>query len=147
MLGSNLLLRIQFYPDCDVFLTSVGEFIFWGDAMSKELRAELTKVAKEFKFEAEQVKKKAKALYEVALKAMDKIDKLQAALDAYKAPTLYEKSESQTIPQRTYLSRPERIAAFLRDEPDSEAFKQFLKWNRLTLEQAKDLVYKAKQLK
>ena len=115
--------------------------------MSKELRKELELKAKEFKFEADTTKKKARELYKIALKALDKVDYLQNQLDAYKAPTLYDKTEAHKIPERTYLSRAERISEFLAKDPDGEPFRLFLQFNRLTIEEAKEIVYKASQTK
>jgi ssDNA-specific exonuclease RecJ len=115
--------------------------------VNKDLRKELEAKAKEFKFEPDLIKKKARELYKVALKALDLADKLKAELDAYKAPKLYDKAEVNKIPERIYYSREERIQHYLDTDPDGDAFKQFLKWNNLTLEQAKELVYNAKKVK
>lgn len=117
--------------------------------MSKDLLKELKKVYEEFRYEPDLPKRKAREIYKVCLKAFQRIDYLQSLLDAYKAPTLLDKSVSQGIPQRTYLSRAERIEDFLAVDPDgeSEAFQQFLKWNQLSLSQAKELVYTAMKVK
>jgi ssDNA-specific exonuclease RecJ len=138
---------ISFTPSLRFSKPSWANLFLGCVAVSKELRKELETRAKEFKFEPELTKKKARELYKVSLKALDLADKLKAELDAYKQPKLYDKAEVNKIPERIYYSREERIQQYLDTDPDGDAFKHFLKWNNLTIDQAKELVYNAKKVK
>lgn len=113
--------------------------------MSKELRKQLKEKATEFKYEPELTKKKARELYKIAMIACDRIDKLQADLNAYKAPKLYDKTEVNKIPERVYFSKAERAQHAL--DAGGEKLELYLKYSGLTLEEAKELVYKAKEVK
>lgn len=102
----------------------------------KDLRAALTKAGEEFKYQPKEVKEKARGLYKLAMQAVERCEGLRAELATYKAPTLYDKSKSHEIPQRTYLSRIERIKHYKATDPTGDAYRAFLKWNNLTYEQA-----------
>lgn len=115
--------------------------------MHKELRKELELKAKEFKHQPDDVKKRGRELYKVAIKALARCDYLQAQLDAYKAPKLYDKTETNRIPERTYLSLPELITEVLKNGPDSDEVERFLRRRKLTLDEAKEIVEKARQVK
>lgn len=118
------------------------------DAANKEstLRKELLDRASAFKHEPEVIKKKARDLYKVALKAIESCELMRTQLNAYKQPKLFPKDEAGKIPERIYYTLTERLAKYFEDD-DEEGLKNCLKWNGLTLEEAKELVYKAKEVK
>jgi len=105
----------------------------------KDLRAALTKAGEEFKYQPKEVKVKARELYKIAMQAIERCEGLRMELAAYKAPTLYDNSKSHEIPQRTFLSRPERIRRYLAEDPTGDAYKAFLRWNNLTISQAEEM--------
>lgn len=104
-----------------------------------ELRQALKQAALEFKHEHPDIKKKAKALYEVALNAIEACEQVRMELAAYKAPKLFDKKEApdtEAKKEKRFYGRVERIKWFLAHEPNSPAFHSFLRWNNISLDEA-----------
>lgn len=111
--------------------------------MSKDLRKELAATAKAFQYEPEETKKRARELYKVAIKAMDKIDYLQKEIEAYKSPRLtdpQERPDTERLKEKRFLSPTDRLKWFLENDPGSPGCKRHLEIMNLTIVQAKELL-------
>jgi hypothetical protein len=117
-------------------------------AVSKDLRKELADTAKAFKHEPDETKKRARELYKVAIKAMDKIDYMQKEIEAYKSPRLTdpkERPDTEARKEKRFWSATDRLRWFLDNAPESPGCKRHLELMNLTLIQAKELLDKEKE--
>ena len=113
----------------------------------KIMRERLGDAAKAFQYEHAEIKKKAKTLYLVALDAIQTIEKLKADLNAYKAPKFWKDTKPEDPKDRRFWTKADRIRHYLVNEPNSVAFGHFLRFNNLSLEQAKLMVAEADKAK
>lgn len=103
------------------------------------LRAELKDACEPLKTEPEEVRIKVRALYKVALRAIELAEKLEADLAALKSPTFFEKKAApipEAVKDKRFYSRLERIQHFMANDPKNPAFLLFLKFNRISYEDA-----------
>jgi hypothetical protein len=111
--------------------------------MSKDLRKELSEKAKAFQYEPEETKKRARELYKVALKALDRVDLLRKELDAYKAPPLIDKSlppDHEAKKEKRFLTPLERLKWFYENDPNGPGMKRILETMNITLSDAQEIV-------
>lgn len=103
------------------------------------IRKALATACEPFKHETEDFKVKLRPVYKVAIQAIELAEKLQAEINAYKAPKLdycLEKPDVGPKPDRRFYGTVERIRLYLAENPHSREFELFLKYKKLTLAEA-----------
>lgn len=103
------------------------------------LRKQLLDVCEPFKHETDDVKRKMRPLYRVAMSFVEKIEKLEDELRTFKAPKLdysLERTEAHPQPKKRFYSQIERIEWYLADPSRERAFELFLKTKNMTREEA-----------
>lgn len=115
----------------------------------KELRKKLDQAAEPFKTETQDVKKKAREIYKVALLAIEACERVRMELAAYKAPKLFDKNEppdAEAKKQKVFIGPMERLKWFYENQRESPGMKRILETMNLTLDQAKEIIYKDKNV-
>lgn len=112
--------------------------------VTKELTSKLRKAFEAFRYQPDHVKASARNLCKIAEEAFRQIELLEGELAAFKNPDLFEKQrKAKEHADRPTTPRVDRIRAFLAGPHDAPAFQTFLKWNRLTIDDARKLVEEA----
>lgn len=112
----------------------------------KTLRKKLDQAAEPFKTETQEVKKKGRELYRVALEAIETCERVRIELAAYKAPKLFDKSEppdAEAKKKKTFYGPIDRLKWFLENDPESPGMKRILETMGISIEQAWELANKS----
>lgn len=119
----------------------------------RDLKARLKIQAERFRLESEDVKAKFRELYKIATDAIDLAEWHKAEADELKAPKLPFDAPPPTSPpiRPVYRapnfnppvkveSKADRVRSALDEGVDSAKYKRFLKWSRLTHEEAMKII-------